>query len=339
MPALDSFHTKQAAFEGLHTPEWHYYVENFTSSIRGEVAGTLGIPGYTESAADLTSRLVHTVNNADIFYVAPLMNRLVTAAAETWPEDEVVRADDWPTPWGWLYIPGGLTLIDVRGRVITTSAFSWQVTGGRVLLTLWCDKRADPPHVREMPGYENLPTWTPWHIQQLTLGQPLPKILSMGTVLPPEVSDAVVWTHLEGDSYQAFIPEGWSPEQLQPGLKLDGNVAWLISMLRIMRQPLADVTEHGLPANVRRGLAKRRVRVRKTHITVIDFRRRAGEYESHGEREYSHRFFRRGHWRRQWYGSEEHDDRRQEVIYIHPTIVGDESLPLLMREHVNALRR
>lgn len=338
MPALDAFISKQQAFEDLHTPAWHYYVENFTASIRGEVAGTLGVRGFTEQAVEFTSRLVRTVNNADIFYCAPLMRRLVSAAAESWPDDEPVRAEDWPTPWGWVLVPGGLTMIDVRGRVITTNAFSWQVTGGRVLLTYWVDKRSDPTHVRAMDGYDQLPTWTPWHVQQLALGQSLPKIMVLGRVLPPEVSDGIVWAETE-QGYQAYIPEGWSKEELAPGFRTDGHTAWLISMLRIMRQPLADVSEQGLPANVRRGLSRRKVRVRKTVVTVIDFRRTSGEYESHGDREYTHRFFRRGHWRRQWFGSTEHNDRRQEAIWIHPTIVGDPSLPLLMREHVNALRR
>lgn len=336
MPALDALHSKQACFEGLHTPAWHAYAENFTASIRGEVAGTLGVPGYTETAAEFTSRMVRTVNNADIFYCAPLMRGLVTAASESWPDDEVIRAEDWPTPWGWVLVPGGLTMIDVRGRVITTSAFSWQVTGARVLITLWADKAADPPHVRAMDGYDLLVDWSPWHVQQLTLGEPLPKILVLGQVLPPEVSDAIVWAETS-EGYSAFFPEGWTREELQPGFKTDGHTAWLVSMLRIMRQPLADVTEHGMPANVRRGLARRKVRVRKTAVTVIDFRRRAGEYEHHGERTYSHRFLRRGHWRHQWYGSGE--ERHQEVIWVHPAVVGDPSLPLLLREHINALRR
>ena len=47
-------------------------------------------------------------------------------------------------------------------------------------------------------------------------------------------------------------------------------------------------------------------------MTVIDFRRREGDSEAHGEQEYSHRFLRRGHWQRQPYGREDRSwDRRR----------------------------
>src|SRR5262245_65616716 len=100
MPALDAFHAKQQAFEDLHTPAWHYYVENFTASIRGEVAGTLGVRGFTEQAVEFTSRLVRTVNNADIFYCARLMRRLVWAAVEVGPGGDPVRGGDRRAPGG-----------------------------------------------------------------------------------------------------------------------------------------------------------------------------------------------------------------------------------------------
>jgi len=338
MTAIDAFTMKQATFEGLHTGAWARWVDSFTASLRGEVPGTLGASGFVEQADEFSRDLVTTLSLAETFYVSPAMNALVTAAAEGWEGDETVEAEDFPTDHGWLFIPGGIANIDVRGRMYTTSALTWARRGGEVRVTFWADKRNDPPSEHSNPGWQALPQMTPWHLTTVHLGRPLPTALRFGRTLPPEVSEKIQWIEHEG-GYAMTFPQGWTAEEMTPTMGPDPTIAWLVSTLRIMQQPLARVEREGLPAGVRKNLSKMPKRVKNTRVTVIDFRRRVGERE-HGEgREFSHRFLRRGHWRRQWMGSEKDGTRRQARIWIHPTVVGPEDKPLILRDHVNALTR
>lgn len=73
-------------------------------------------------------------------------------------------------------------------------------------------------------------------------------------------------------------------------------------------------------------------------VTVINLRH-ASHRKQDGETdvEWSHRWLRRGHWRRQWYGSGE--DRHQAPVWIHETVCGPEDKPLVIREHVTNLMR
>lgn len=338
MTAVDAFHMKSAAFAALRTSEWADWAAGFTASMRGEASGTRRIDGFTKSANEFSQSLATVLSLAETFYVSPTMNALVSAAAEGWEHDEVVTEDDFPTDTGWLYIPGGITDIDIRGSLYTTSALTWQRRGHVVEVVLWADKRHDPPALREHPSWVTIPQMTPWHITRLTIDEALPTALRMGKLLPPEVSQKVEWiTGPDGQQALAF-PQGWTAEEMQPRLGPDPTLAWLVSVLRIMQQPLASVERKGLPAALRKRLMRHPHRVKNTAITVIDFRRRTTDFEPGSGREYSHRFLRRGHWRRQPYKREDGTwDRRR--IWIHPTVVGDPDKPLILRNHVNALTR
>lgn len=69
--------------------------------------------------------------------------------------------------------------------------------------------------------------------------------------------------------------------------------------------------------------------LRKKYNTKPD-----GGGEGH-KREYSHRFPRAGHWRNQFYPSQQ----QHHQIWIAETIVGDESLPLLIRDRIYNWKR
>lgn len=342
MPALDALHAKQIAYhDATSNPNWHRFMDTLTASMRGENRDTLRLTAdYNETGPEVTRRLVRTLNAAHMFYVSPNMNRLVTAAAESWADDEPVFAEDFPTAHGWLFIPGGLATIDIRGKVLWTNALSWEVVGGGVDITMWAHKNNDPPEMRDLPGWADFPTYTPWHFVHVDFGDPLPRGISFGRVLPPEQSEQIRWVRREDGSYTLFSPVGYSPDELKDILvaKADTASAWVISALRIMQDPLIDVRPQGVPANVRKNLMRYPRRVKQTHVSVIEFRRREGPYEHTGTREFSHRFLRRGHWRRQPFKRDDGEwDRRR--IWIHATIVGDPDKPLILREHVNALMR
>lgn len=353
MSAVDAFYVKQAIHEGLHTIEWARFADAYTRSLRGEVenpdpeAGR-AFPLDTEevgldflaSGNAYTAREKRVLAGSETFYVAPLMSRLVTAAAEEWPADEPVTEEDWPTDKGFLYVPGGVSTLDIRGQVQTTVAFAWERRGDRTTVTWWTDKQYDHPYTKERPGWDAMPQFSPWHVVTLQHGTPLPTGLTMGTVIPPEVGQHMQWIKAPDGALALTFPQGWSPEQLRPHIGVDRVSAWLVSALRIMQQPLAALGQQGMPANVRAQFKRlpARLRLKQKPVTVIDFRRRESDFTSHGDREYTHRFLRRGHWRRQPYKRDDGTwDRRR--IWIHATVVGDPSLPLILRNHVNALTR
>lgn len=338
--ALDALWAKADAYEGMHGAMWAQWARGYVKSTLGKNPGVMGSTSPVDMTSEaLTSRLTRELDLAETFYVSPDMNRLVTAAAEAWEPDEKIWMEDFPSPVGWMFIPGGLTKVDVRGQIMTTSAISWHVTGGRVVLTYWADKRHDRPDIKAQSFWPDMPRFTPWHVMQQPLAATVVMSIQMGTLLPPEVSEQIHYIEGPKGEMAAFIPQGWTAEELALEARTDGIVTWLVSALRIMQTEIADVRRQGLPTNVRKDLSRRPHRFKNKAVTVIEFRRRKGDNVFHSEREFSHRWLRRGHWRKQWYGSEKTNDRRQIRIWIHPTICGPEDKPVLLRQHVNALTR
>ena len=98
--------------------------------------------------------------------------------------------------------------------------------------------------------------------------------------------------------------------------------------LRLMQQRVAVKHHERVDrATRRRGIAKG---FREREVVVVKLRREKGEPhgdEPAGHANYTHRFIRSGHWRNQPYPSE--GVYRQ--IWIHPTVVGDPDLPLIVR--------
>lgn len=66
-----------------------------------------------------------------------------------------------------------------------------------------------------------------------------------------------------------------------------------------------------------------------TEVVVVRLRRESAEEpgEATGEANYSHRFIVGGHWRNQWYPSEQ----LHRQIYIYPYVKGPEDKPLIVR--------
>src|SRR5262245_21691422 len=352
MTALDAFHMRQVALDGIHSAAWHRFADSYVKSLRGDDAklrmGSQPIPfnalgakmaEWPESGQTLTEQCHSMLTMGETFYIAPGMHALVAAAAEEWIADEQVMPDDLPSDTGFLLLPGnGLLTLDIRGAALHTNAITWQRRGDTIRFIWWCHKRHDNPQLKARPGWAEMPDYTPWHVMEQPLYEPIVESLQMGTLLPPEVSEGIRWFTGPNGALSMSIPEGFTPDQLRPSLRTNEVVAWLVSMWRIMQQPIAAISRQGLPANVRRLHAKRPHRLRNTAVTVIEFRRMKGDYAEGTGRTYSHRFLRRGHWRRQPYKRDDGTwDRRR--IYIHPTIVGDPDKPLILRNHVNALTR
>lgn len=349
MPALDAHHTQRLFVEALNDKQYQDWLGSFVDSLTGaRPDGTM--PSWKHShregwtGADLLSDMRSAARVAQPYYVSPDMQAIVTAAAQSLPDDEVVTHEDFPTDVGWVLIPGGgIVVIDIRGKLVTTNIVLWRRLGAVVTLYALVDESANPD--KEWPGkmaetfFRGAMRITPWMVEDITLGQPLPQRLQSGMVVPPEEADQFQWIEQPGGGMVLLHPRGFDGADMTHTIRTDFLAQWLVSCLRIMQQPLAQVTEEGLPTGMRRALKASPVRLKHTTVTVIDYRRKAGDPDRDPSgRTFSHRFLRVGHWRRQPYKREDGSwDRRR--IWIHPTIVGDASLPLMLREHVRALTR
>lgn len=337
MPATDSVVLKDLVADSLHTDFMRRYFVAFEEDLASK--SSTGKSEW-EDPERARKALIQTLKTSYNYYVHPEMNALVTAAMETMPEDAPVTVQDFPTQQGWLWLPQGMVVIDIRGQMVPTSAFAWDLHGGKVVITFFVDRqhRMDPLRHADYYTDPEMPRLTPWAMQTLQIDQPIPFVVSLGVVLPPEVANTIEYTTV-GDKTAMFVPKGYAPEDLEVRERPDQCAAWLVACLRLMQQPLVTVTDQGLPANLRRGL-KGRVRFKQTKISVIEYRRREGYmHDPDARREYSHAFLRRGHWRRVWFKTED-GDKQQRPVWIHPSIVnGGKGLPLLVRDHVSALIR
>jgi hypothetical protein len=349
---MDALWLKQGLLDDMVGHVWKDWMTTFIDSFAGRLKdGTAPHPEFDKNltGADVSRQMFRDLQMAHAFYVTPEMCRLVTAAAEKLPAEEPVRPDDFPTPQGFMVIPGGLVHLDMRGQPVVTNAILWSCYGGKVHCEYMSDRthpvdRARMRSYGEAKGAKNFelsaawPRLTPWQIADQRFGQPVHETLLLGSLIPPEIANEI--SFVENDKgYAMLVPnEGWSSEMLQPHVEPDPVMRWLVACLRIMQQPLANVAEVKVPPNLRRQFRASKVRMKQNLVSVIEFRRHEGFHESGSGREFSHRFLRRGHWRRTPYKTETGEwDRR--LVWIHPTIVGDPSKPLILREHVNALTR
>lgn len=372
MPALDSITLKHNLVNDAQTDVWKMMTESYWRSASGQRSqeellhygqvAPNGIVASYPSADAYRQYLVRAVQFSDNYYISPEMCVLVTAAAEAMPDDEQPKPEDFPTPGGWLLIPNGLVQTDIRGAAVVTNVIVWNTSGGRVRLTYLTDKfhpldrantfdgllkaaeeekAVDNPRAWARRTWDNMPRLTVWHDMDTDFHRPLPTALAMGAVIPPEISNQISVVDLPNGNRRIAWPVGYDQEQLRsiinPTIGPEPVFRWLLACLRLMQQELTTVTEQGMPANLRRSL-KGKVRLKNSHVSVIEYRRRSASMPHESSREYTHRFLRRGHWRKQPYKNEEGEwDRKS--IWIHPTLVGDPSLPLLLREHVKALVR
>lgn len=113
----------------------------------------------------------------------------------------------------------------------------------------------------------------------------------------------------------------------QTGAEQWWRLAQTTFRLMMQKKPRAG---YGRPYRAVRREAARLGFPPETEILIVRLRKEENPRPEDSEpsgRTLTHRHLRTGHWRNQWYPSE----RIHRQIYIDPTVVGDESLPLLVR--------
>jgi hypothetical protein len=347
MPATDALFLKNELMDDLTGNDamkrfMQGYIDSFGP--KGKVKGlptTSGIepvfrPGTT--GASLAATAAMWLRASEVFYLDARMHPLVTAAAESMP-DEPLLPQDLPTSQGFLWIPGGIANVDIRGQVLKFNAISWSVYGGKVTLLLWSDKHDPDDPMREHMQHiqwDKVPRLTLAHVGVLRFGQPVPHTLAPNFLLPPEVPIKVINTD---QGYTVAFGKGYDDLQERLGdfkERPDPVLVWLITCWRLMQQSVTEV-EREFPTRQQRRQLVRQNRP-DVPVSVIRLRRSKSNYEpEHSEVNWTHRWLVRGHWRRQPYKGENGTEHR--YIWIHPFVKGPEDAPLLVRDHIYSLER
>lgn len=347
MPALDAYHRKMTLAEDVRTDLYAGYLQARIRSVRGELGDAVpsyGIYDRTDHGRLVAGRMQAAVDTGYTFYVSPHMEALVTAAAEALPDDDQLQVDDLPTPQGFLWIPGGLTLLDVRGRVLKYNAALWTTYAGQVFVWWLTDKydEADMTNIEIRQAtpeqyWKSLPQLTPNGENRVGFGGPLPQTVGQTKVIPPEYRQAMHWDDDRGLVF--WSEKGYTSEELQdwltPTAQPDPCFRWLVACWRLMQQSVTRLTDETMPRQLRK--LGRRAGIPNDVVTVIDLRSTPVRGDGQSAVEWSHRWLRRGHWRRQPYKIDGEWVRK--TIWIHPTVCGPEGLPLVIKDRVYNLKR
>ena len=347
MPALDAYARKTTLAEDLRTTFYADYLEARIRSVRGELGDAMpshGIYDRTASGTAEARRMQVAVETGYTFYVSPHMEALVTPAAEALPEDDILTVQDLPTPQGFLWIPGGLTVLDVRGRVLKYNGALWTSYGGEVFVW-WLTDKYDPADMTNHEikatapkGYwEKFPQLTPGGETRARFGEPVPQYLGQTKVIPPEYRQAMHWDEKQGLVF--WSEKGYTSEELQdwltPTMGPDPSFRWMLACWRLMQQSVTRLEDETMPRQLRK--LGQRAGIPNDIVTVINLRSTPVRGDGQSAVEWSHRWLRRGHWRRQPYKLD--GEWVHKTIWIHPTVCGPEGLPLVIKDHVYNLTR
>lgn len=353
MPALDALHLKMQFAEDLTSADMIQGLDYYVSSVEGRLeddgGGTaVASPGTFDAGMDgpkLAARWRHWLDMGYTFYVAPAMQTLVTAAAESMPQEHLLTTD-LPAEQGFLWIPGGLASIDINGNLLKHHVALWSAYGGQVEVVWLVDKHdpEDSGNVRLMkqPYFHKLQRLTVNHVSHMTFGEPLPDKIGMSALKPEGVEIKFVkGTTADGqESLQAYTrgegAEEWN-EQAHLEAQTDPTLRWLLACWRLMQQTVTSVVEEPAPRALRRQVERQNLPDKG--VSVIQLRSRAlGQQPGHSEVEWSHQWLVRGHWRNQPCKDTD-GEWTTRLVWIHPYVKGPEDKPLLVRDHVYSLVR
>lgn len=351
MPAMDALQMKAVLFEDLADANMIRGLGGFVDSVEGrDPDGATPNPGTFDPGMDgpkLAERWRLWLSAGYTFYVAPTMQTLVTAAAESMPQEHLVPSD-LPAAQGFLWIPGGLASIDINGNLLKHNALLWSAYGSQVEVVWFCDK-TDPEdsgniQMRAQFGeadFNRLQRLTVNHVSHMVFGEPLPQKVGLSALRPEGVEVKIVHTETPDGVEIQMLARGEGAEEWGAIASVQANsdpiLRWLLACWRLMQQTVTNVVEETAPRPLRRQLE--RVKLNDRAVTVIQLRQRAGEYHADGEgREWSHQWLVRGHWRNQ--PCKDTDGAwTSRLVWIHPYVKGPEDKPLLVRDHVYSLVR
>lgn len=302
---------------------------------------------------------------SELFTATPDMHALMMHASKSLPPQTLERTD-LPSQHGFLYLPSDLTNIDIRGEEVRTRAIMWAEreighpgvdangkgleVGRGIVIWLFTEFGSQRDSLRRA-GWSDadfakartfIPRMSLMHCMTVGFGHIAWDIDTSGVDGDPEFK---AWF---GRNVMRSIHDGEVIEQQANGSWLvrtaDGNIVttkpdpviqYLKTYFHFYGSVLSEPDREHMPRSMARWF--RRLGLPDGPVTVVRLRRRPHGPETGNGWTLTYRHVRRGHWRKQWYGSGEHKFQRH--IWISPTIVGPEDGELAVRDVVNLVQR
>jgi hypothetical protein len=338
------------------------HVEFCTAMIQSTKRQGDGLFPHNMNGPGLAHAIKHMAFMAEMFTGTPEMMDAIAYASRSMPPQELLR-EDLPAPDGFLRLPMPFDVIDIRNTKMPVDAIMWSEREiGRP-----GENVGPPPHFgRGLVAYAFTETGSAYDpLLKMMTRKEVARIRAEAPVLSLSHAMSVGFGRTTWDVDTAMI-EGteedkarWARramrsmhdvvayEEIGDGVWSvttgQGNVVrarpdqlsqFLKAYFAFCASELTSMDREMPPRSVLKHL--RRANIDNSPITIIRLRRIHGA--GHGEGGMlSYRHVRRGHWRKQWYGSG--DKKYQRAIWIAPTLVGDESLPLRARDVVNLAQR
>jgi hypothetical protein len=288
------------------------------------------------TVADATERLrsdeISRLRSAELFYVSSQMTELVVRAGQQLPEFRLAR-EDLPSDAGFLYWDGTVGSRVERDLHVRIVAVSWGLTpdalvttasgrhrGPGVWLSFWSDPSSAEAAIFQEAGESAA------H-ERKKAREMLGPLTYEREVLVPFMPDGDVWgPFLEGAEGAADAVKALLTTWL-----LMGQTITAVTPVRPSKRDRGLLERHGDPTDPVRYVALRRA---AQGAGGRDNQDEEGS-GSRGPRKVQHQFPVSGHWRRQWYRSED----RHRPLWIDPYWKGPEGAPVLHTERVFTLRR
>lgn len=287
---------------------------------RGEMFGQR--PNTQQWVVDLTKGKGDTYRQAEktrwdmaeLYYVTEEMGELAKYAAKTLPPVAFYR-EDLPAEYGVMFFAKPISTVSTFYGQTMIYGVSWGLynagspSGPDLWISLWADAEFS---LVEMVKEKHL---TPQEARLLA-GR-----------LPPLSYDGEGLVHL-GRDLTKEVPFIETTEPMY-------CTAVAISAMILMQQEIASVKK--MVARPQDLKMFRRKKLNPSRVRIVTLRHVKGPHiEGSAEgKEYSYRWFVRGHWRKQWYSS----TKTHKAIWIHTHIKGPEDAPLLTGPVVNNWRR
>lgn len=280
----------------------------------------------------LVPRIPAWIEQSETYFVDPAMVPLVCSGGAVLEDDVAVQVYDPPSPFGFLLIGNGATVVHSQALAVDDDSVSaeafqvylWATFGGSITVARFA----------QSPDY----VWGLLDTSSIPVG---------GTIPPPvrpknrAYKHRVVVPNALISRDERSVPVIFTEESREllstPNTgTTDATLRWLVSCWRLMGQTVSDVEIAGTTRQQRRQLERKNVPLRQ--VSIIKLRRRGSRGDAGAAVDWSHRWVVRGHWRMQRY-KDAKGEWTTRPVFIHPYIKGPESKPVLARQRINHLIR
>lgn len=312
----------------IHTKEWQLFTEAFfevadyedeygtrrADPLDQELAASRVLSGRgskdsTELAKYAWGEVGLALRDGEVFAVDPDIVDLISSAVGTMPPYPL-RMDDAPSQHGFVWLPDGLVMPDVRGAAVFVRAMTWTSarnddTGERgYVINVFTDP------------FDERDSYHDRHMDVMRQG---------GKKVSSDMRQALHWSIIG----QWIWQEG---RELPPSESCSEAMWFVAALWRFVHEPYVEhrsilPSKHARRRAARSDVDPDRLRVVRLRKAEHKPARSPGEGEGEGQ-EWSHRWIVHGHWRNQWYPSiQEHRPK-----WIPPYVKGPEGKPLIVKD-------